>query len=148
MGKLLLSRISGGKYAIIAYMDTPDHAITTEGPAACGTQAELMGRAIHSLSDMWTLMIVYTLLSGPKRFGELFEALGKVSPKTVSQRLKSLEERGFVERKAFAEIPPRVEYCLTQKGQALADILDAFRQFAEQYLIESEPSLPPASSCD
>ena len=107
-----------------------------------------MGRAIHSLSDMWTLMIVYTLLSGPKRFGELFEALGKVSPKTVSQRLKSLEERGFVERKAFAEIPPRVEYCLTQKGRALADILDAFRQFAEQYLIESEPPLPPASSCD
>ena len=61
-------------------------------------------------------MLVNTLLSGPRRFGELMEALGNVSPKTVSQRLKMLEEIGFVQRQAFAEIPPRVEYRLTEKG--------------------------------
>jgi len=107
-----------------------------------------MGRAIRLLGDMWTLMIVYTLLSGPKRFGELFEAIGKVSPKTVSQRLKLLEESGFVARQAFAEIPPRVEYRLTEKGQALVDIIAAIGQFAEKYLTENEPALPPTSSCD
>ena len=64
-------------------------------------------------------MIVYTLLTGTKRFGELLEAIGNVSPKTVSQRLKMLEELGFVQRHAFAEIPPRVEYCLTDTGLAL-----------------------------
>jgi DNA-binding HxlR family transcriptional regulator len=90
------------------------------------------------IGDMWTLMIVYNLLSGPKRFGVLLEALGNVSPKTVSQRLKMLEEIGFVERQAFAEIPPRVEYHLTEKGLALVDIMEAIRQFGEHYLAESD----------
>src|SRR5438045_4050055 len=93
---------------------------------ACPPQ---MHRAMNLIGDMWTLMIVYTLLSGQKRFGELLEAMGNVSPKTVSQRLKMLEEQGFVERHAFAEIPPRVEYHLTEKGRALADIIEAIKQF-------------------
>jgi DNA-binding HxlR family transcriptional regulator len=97
-----------------------------------------MGRAMRLIGDMWTLMIVYNLLSGPKRFGVLLEALGNVSPKTVSQRLKMLEEIGFVERQAFAEIPPRVEYHLTEKGLALVDIMEAIRQFGEHYLAESD----------
>jgi len=137
-----------GKIWYTTGMNSTNHAITTGESATCGTQAELMGRAIRLLGDMWTLMIVYTLLSGPKRFGELFEAIGKVSPKTVSQRLKLLEESGFVERQAFAEIPPRVEYSLTEKGQALVDIIEAIWHFAKHYLTESEPTLPPDSSCD
>ena len=88
------------------------------------------------LGDSWTLMIVYTLLTGTKRFGELLEAMGNVSPKTVSQRLKLLEELGFVERHAFAEIPPRVEYHLSEKGLALVDIMEAIEQFAQRYLSE------------
>ena len=95
------------------------------------------------LGDRWTLFIVYNLLSGPKRFGELL-AMGNVSPKTVSQRLKMLEEIDFVERHAFAEIPPRVEYHLTEKGQALVDILNAIKEFGERYLADDEtPSIPP-----
>ena len=87
-------------------------------------------------------MIVYTLLSGTKRFGELLEVMGNVSPKTVSLRLKLLEELGFVERQAFAEIPPRVEYHLTEKGLALIDIMEAIKQFALRYLSEVDsPSL-------
>jgi len=105
-----------------------------------------MGRAIRLIGDMWTLMIVHNLLSGPKRFGELLEAMGKVSPKTVSQRLKKLEEIGFVERQAFAEIPPRVEYCLTEKGLALVDILEAIKQFGERYLADSESGSPTSPS--
>ncbi len=101
-----------------------------------------MDRAISLIGDRWTLFIVYNLLSGPKRFGELL-GIGNVSPKTVSQRLKMLEKIGFVERHAFAEIPPRVEYHLTEKGQALVDILQAIRQFGEHYLADDEAILAP-----
>lgn len=121
-------------------MSTMNRAHTTEHPETCTTHP--MARAMRLIGDMWTLMIVYNLLSGPKRFGVLLEALGNVSPKTVSQRLKMLEEIGFVERQAFAEIPPRVEYHLTEKGLALVDIMEAIQQFGERYLADSEPASP------
>lgn len=104
-----------------------------EGPA---------GRAVRLLGDVWTLMIVYALMSGTKRFGELLETMSNVSPKTVSQRLKKLEEIGFVQRQAYAEIPPRVEYSLTERGLALADILGTIRRFGELYMSD----LPDASA--
>ncbi len=91
------------------------------------------------LGDVWTLIIVYTLLQGTKRFGELLEAVGNASPRTVSQRLKMLEEMGFMQRQAFLEIPPRVEYSLTEKGMALVDIMEAIKRFGEQYLSDAEP---------
>ena len=118
--------------------------------AACDKEqhAMSMDRAIGLIGDRWTLFIVYNLLSGPKRFGELL-TMGNVSPKTVSQRLKMLEKIGFVERHAFAEIPPRVEYHLTEKGQALVDILQAISQFGERYLADDEisPDAPPPPPC-
>jgi DNA-binding HxlR family transcriptional regulator len=114
-------------------MDVADKPVTNvaatnpclEGPA---------GRAVRLLGDVWTLMIIYALMSGTKRFGELLETMSNVSPKTVSQRLKRLEEIGFVQRQAYAEIPPRVEYRLTERGLALADILVAIRRFGELYM--------------
>src|SRR6516225_6769824 len=120
-------------------MDTPNLASTTEQLEICATHP--VGRALRLLGDVWTLMIVYTLLSGTKRFGELLEVLGNVSPKTLSQRLKMLEEIGFVQRQAFPEIPPRVEYRLTEKGLALIDIMEAIKLFGERYLsdIDSPP---------
>lgn len=104
-----------------------------------------MGRALRLLGDVWALIIVYTLLPGTKRFGELLEVMGNISPKTLSQRLKMLEEIGFVQRQAFLEIPPRVEYRLTEKGLALVDIMEAIKQFGQRYLSEVEP-LPPDDS--
>ena len=104
-----------------------------------------VGRALRLLGDVWTLIIVYTLLSGTKRFGELLQAMGNISPKTLSQRLKMLEEMGFVQRQAFLEIPPRVEYCLTEKGLALVDIMEAIKQFGQRYLSEVEPPSPADS---
>ena len=124
-------------------MNTPDHQ-TTEQLETCATHP--VGRALRLLGDMWTLIIVYTLLSGTKRFGELLEAMGNVSSKTLSQRLKMLEEIGFVQRQAFLEIPPRVEYRLTEKGLALVDIMEAIKQFGQRYLSEIEPPPPDASS--
>lgn len=116
-------------------MDTPNQNRTEQGET-CASHP--VGRALRLLGDVWTLLIVYTLLSGTKRFGELLEAMGNVSPKTLSQRLKMLEEIGFVQREAFLEIPPRVEYRLTEKGFALIDIMEAIKQFGQRYLSEAE----------
>src|SRR5690349_3116200 len=125
-------------------MKTSSHAQTAEQLETCDTHP--MGRAIRLLGDMWTLMIVYTLLRGPKRFGELLEAMGNISPKTLSQRLKMLESIGFVQRQAFLEIPPRVEYRLTEKGLALVDIMEAIKQFGQRYLSDVDPPPPDARS--
>jgi DNA-binding HxlR family transcriptional regulator len=125
-------------------MKATNHAQTAEKLEICDSHP--IGRAIRLLGDVWTLMIVYTLLSGPKRFGELLDTLGNVSPKTLSQRLKMLEEIGCVDRIAFAEIPPRVEYNLTGKGLALVDVIKAIDQFAIQYLAEDEQSSLVSSS--
>ena len=122
------------------YMSMTHLSKTTEQPETCATRP--LGRAMRLLGDVWTLIIIYTLLSGPRRFGELLEAMGNVSPKTLSQRLKMLEEMLFVERRYFAEIPPRVEYRLTEKGLALVDIMEAIKQFGQRYLSEVEPAPP------
>src|SRR6266436_5499679 len=114
---------------------------TTEQRETCASQP--LCRAMRLLGDVWTLIIVYTLLSGTKRFGELLAAMGNASPRTVSQRLKMLEEIGFVQRQAFLEIPPRVEYSLTEKGLALVDIMEAIKLFGERYLSVIEPLPPP-----
>jgi DNA-binding HxlR family transcriptional regulator len=124
-------------------MKPTDHIQTSELPAACATTP--MGRAIRLLGDPWILLIVITLLGGSRRFNELRELMGNVSPRTLSQRLKTLEEMQFVERRAFLEIPPRVEYHLTAKGQALGDVIGAIELFAEQHFssLESSDSLSP-----
>jgi len=132
-------------------MKTPDHEPPTEIPAACATSP--MGRAIRLIGDMWILLIVITLLGGAKRFNELRELLGHISSKTLSQRLKLLEEMGFVQRQAFLEIPPRVEYHLTEKGQALGDVIAAIEQFAQKNLSDLDAptavadGLTQAQSC-
>lgn len=115
-----------------------------------------MGRALRLLGDVPTLLIICTLLHRTHRFGELRTAVGDVSPKTISQRLRLLEVHGFVEREAFAEIPPRVEYHLTEKGRALADIMTAIQQFGERYLSgevldpsdNSQQAALPDAGCD
>ena len=108
---------------------------------ACATHP--MGRALRLLGDAPTLLIVFTLLHGTRRFGELRLSLTGISPKTIAQRLRLLEEMGFLQRHAFAEIPPRVEYELTEKGFALADIIAAIRDFGERYLADT-----PAEPCN
>ena len=104
------------------------------------------------LGDVWTLKIIYTLLTGTRRFGEILETMGGVSPKTLSNRLKMLEEIHFVQRQAYAEIPPRVEYRLTERGFALANIMQAISDFGERYLSDVEPAPPDdllnSSSCE
>jgi DNA-binding HxlR family transcriptional regulator len=93
-----------------------------------------VARTARLLGDEWMILIVHDLLSGAKRFGELQNSLGKVSPKTLSDRLKRLESADLISRQAYPEIPPRVEYQLTEKGRALSEVVEAMRDFGERYL--------------
>lgn len=93
-------------------------------------------RATRLLGDMWALLIIRELLNGKKRFGEIQEGLGKVNPQTLSGRLKQLEQCGFLTRQAYAEIPPRVEYALTEKGLAVRQILEALADYGTRFLPE------------
>jgi DNA-binding HxlR family transcriptional regulator len=126
-------------------MDTvqrpPSAQAESTEPATTGSTHPL-GHAIRMLGDGWILLIVMNLLPGPKRFGELRHAVDNINSRTLSQRLKVLEDIGFVERRAFAEIPPRVEYRLTEKGLALGSVIDSIEQFAQRYLSETPPPCP------
>jgi DNA-binding HxlR family transcriptional regulator len=94
-------------------------------------------RTAHLLGDSWTILIVRDLMNGSKRFGQLQDSLGSVSPKTLSHRLKMLEQAAIITRRAYPEIPPRVEYALTEKGRALCQVIDAMRTFGETYLMSA-----------
>jgi len=103
-----------------------------------------LGRAIHLLGDTWVLLIVMNLLQGSMRFNTLRATLGHISSKTLSSRLRLLEELGFVQRLAFLEIPPRVEYHLTEKGRELGDVIAALERFGNKHLSNSVVS----AKCD
>lgn len=85
----------------------------------------------------WTLLIVRDLAEGRSRFCELERSLTGISPRTLSLRLRELEHEGVVERQTFPEVPPRVEYALTEKGRALLPLIDDMRSFGEQWLDEA-----------
>jgi len=125
-------------------MSTIDHSTPIEQSAVCASHS--MERAMQLLGDVWTLKIIYTLIPGTRRFGEILETMGSVSPKTLSNRLKMLEEIQFVQRQAYAEIPPRVEYRLTERGLALAGIIKAINDFGDRYLSDVEPAPPDTSA--
>lgn len=119
-------------------MKISDQEQQTETPEACTSTP--LGRAIHLLGDAWVLLIVMNLLQGSMRFNALRAALGHISSKTLSHRLKLLEELGFVRRLAFLEIPPRVEYHLTEKRQELGNVIEALEQFGERNLPDRLPA--------
>lgn len=113
-------------------MKKSDQKQPIEMPEACATTP--MGRAIRLIGDAWILLIIINLLRGPKRFNELQAFMGHISSRTLTQRLRVLEELGFVQRRAFLEIPPRVEYHLTEKGQEFGEVIAAIEQFAQRNL--------------
>jgi DNA-binding HxlR family transcriptional regulator len=82
-------------------------------------------RALLVLDGKWSTLIIRELLSGPKRFGELRAALRISSPKTLTERLRILEHRGVLTRTVYAEVPPRVVYALTERGESFRSVLEA-----------------------
>ena len=95
---------------------------------ACPVETTLM-----LIGDKWKVLILRDLLTGTKRFGELKRSLGGVSQKVLTAQLRAMEESGLVERKVYAEVPPRVEYSLTALGLSLRPILDAMQSWGKGY---------------
>ncbi|MEA2430901.1 MAG: hypothetical protein QOF65_1753 [Thermoleophilaceae bacterium] len=95
----------------------------------------------------WTILVIRDLASGCSRFCELERSLAGISPRTLSLRLRALEEEGIVERRTYPEVPPRVEYELTDKGRALLPMIDDMRRYGREWLgafggQASEPAEP------
>jgi DNA-binding HxlR family transcriptional regulator len=93
-----------------------------------------VARTAEIVSGKWTLLIIRDLSSGVKRFNQLERSLHGISPKTLSERLRSLEEEGIISRQTFAEVPPRVEYSLTEKGHDLVDLIESMRSYGKRWL--------------
>ena len=85
------------------------------------------------IGDKWKVLILRDLLSGTKRFGELKKSIGSISQKVLTSNLRSMEEDGLLTRKVYAEVPPRVEYTLTELGKSLQPILLAMQQWGLEY---------------
>ena len=95
---------------------------------ACPIETTLM-----LISDRWKVLIIRDLLDGTKRFGELKRSVGNVSQKVLTANLRSMEDSGLLTRKVYAEVPPRVEYTLTETGYSLKPILDAMVAWGTEY---------------
>ncbi|MEX2211199.1 MAG: helix-turn-helix domain-containing protein [Gaiellaceae bacterium] len=109
----------------------PIHDTASCSVAAC---AEILG-------TKWTALIVHDLSEGPRRFSELEHSCAGISPRTLSERLRALEHEGILVRHSYAQRPPRVEYELTQKGEALLPCIDAMREFGRDWLRSVTPTL-------
>jgi DNA-binding HxlR family transcriptional regulator len=93
-----------------------------------------VGRCAEIISGKWTLLIIRDLADGSLRFGELERSLDGISPRTLSLRLRALEEEGILERRTYPEVPPRVEYALTDKGRALVPLIEDMRSYGRRWL--------------
>ena len=98
--------------------------------------------ALILMGDRWKVLIIRDLLTGTKRFGELKKSLTGISQKVLTQHLRMMEEYGLLHRKVYAEVPPKVEYSLTELGRGLKLIHDAMWQWGEEYkaaLVRNNP---------
>ena len=101
---------------------------TAEKLPACPVETTLT-----LISDKWKVLILRDVLPGTKRFGELKKSIGHVSQKVLTAQLRQMEQSGLVNRKVYAEVPPKVEYSLTDVGYSLKPILDAMWTWGEEY---------------
>ena len=111
-----------------------------------------VARAAALIVDVWTILLIRDLENGPRRFSEL-EASTGISPRVLTDRLRELLARGMVTRRMFNEIPPRVEYTLTEKGLAACPVVDALRAYGDAWLMSdacsrSDQADAPAPSCE
>jgi DNA-binding HxlR family transcriptional regulator len=89
--------------------------------------------AMQIIGNKWTALILRDLFAGPKRFCELERLVGGINPRTLSQRLDDLEAQGIITKESFAEVPPRTEYALTEKGEDLRPILKQMASWGNKY---------------
>ena len=87
------------------------------------------------IGSKWTAVILHDLSEGPRRFSELERSCPGISPRTLSERLRALEQDRILERRSYSESPPRVEYELTPKGEGLLPVIEAMRRFGHEWLV-------------
>jgi DNA-binding HxlR family transcriptional regulator len=87
---------------------------------------------LHYLKNKWVILILRELFNGTKRFGSLYKGINGVSQKVLTQQLREMEKNGLVERKIFPEVPPKVEYSLTQKGNSIKPILEIMGEWGRK----------------
>jgi DNA-binding HxlR family transcriptional regulator len=107
--------------------------LTTRPASVCP-----VANASRLLGDRWTLVILRDLADGALRFSELQDVADGISPRTLADRLRQMESQGLVYRESFREIPPRVQYSLTAKGEATLPVIDALRAFGDTWLTDEE----------
>jgi len=107
--------------------------VNTKTLPACPVETTLM-----LISDRWKVLIVRDLMDGTKRFGELKKSIGQITQKVLTANLRSMESCGLVTRMVYAEVPPRVEYTLTETGYSLKPILDAMVDWGTNYKLKHE----------
>jgi DNA-binding HxlR family transcriptional regulator len=129
-------------------------------PAMAAKDSCPVCRTAEVVCGKWTLLIIRDLAAGRSRFCELERSLHGISPRTLSLRLRALEEEGIVERHTYPEVPPRVEYDLTDKGRALVPLIEDMRAYGERWLRDcpsedgsdpleaGEPEAQPAATED
>jgi DNA-binding HxlR family transcriptional regulator len=104
-------------------------------------------RTADVVCGKWTLLIVRDLAEGSARFCELERSLAGISPRTLSLRLRALEEEGIVARHTYPEVPPRVEYALTEKGEALVPLIEDMRRYGTRWLgLDVDAEAPAATA--
>ena len=103
-------------------------------------------RTAEVVCGKWTLLLIRDLAAGSSRFCELERSLEGISPRTLSLRLRALEEQGVVERHTYPEVPPRVEYALTEKGEALVPLIEDMRSYGRRWLPLQDPKRVPAAA--
>lgn len=91
--------------------------------------------AISIVGGKWKPVIIWILIPGPKRFGELHKTIPGIALKVLSRHLKELEADGIITRKVYAEVPPRVEYTLTEKGQSLNAVMDLLADWGRRNIV-------------
>jgi DNA-binding HxlR family transcriptional regulator len=112
-----------------------DGSAPVKWPAQAAYDAESpTGVILDRIADKWTLMIHGTLEAGPMRFSDLRDALGGISPKVLTQSLRALERDGLISRHAYRQVPPNVEYALTELGGSLCAPVQELRAWAEEHI--------------
>ncbi len=88
---------------------------------------------LRLIGSKWKVLIIRELLADTRRFGELSKGINGISQKMLTQQLRQMEKDRLVNRKVYAQVPPKVEYSLTKKGRSLESVIEAMRQWGERY---------------
>jgi len=97
------------------------------------------------LNGKWKLLIIRELLTGPKRFSQIQRAIPGITQKMLTKQLRELERDGLINRKVYPQVPPKVEYSLTDLGESLREVLDAMHRWGERYLLTLRSGSQPGA---